>query len=162
MAVLPQCILLSTDYLKGVYSWEFVGETLWEKGTPIYEGNDALFKHPFGNTIFATATGVFYSILILIFFNNEIFCCHKSIPCRCIDILSCHFPDTCINYTDPILDITPSSTNTGQKEKKNSVTLDHETDLQPPKRLSASSVGHCNMRLQSDLNECKSSCISLA
>ena len=53
IGLLPQCILLFTDYYKGVPSWGFAGTTSWEQG--VMEDNDALIKHPYGNTILSIA-----------------------------------------------------------------------------------------------------------
>ena len=64
---IPQLILCITDYYKGVHQWEF-GMNI--PGIDDSENNDALFKHPYGNTIFATGTATVFLILITLFFGS--------------------------------------------------------------------------------------------
>ena len=55
----PQCILVISDYCKGVHQWKFTDAT----------HDDALFKHKYGNTIFAATTAILFLLLIVFFFG---------------------------------------------------------------------------------------------
>ena len=94
IGVLPQCILLFSEYYKGVPSWDFVGTALWEKD--IWEANDSLIKHPYGNTIFAVATSIFFFVLILLFFGCNCIC-----NCICPLIRCCSSSKPCIYSSAP-------------------------------------------------------------
>ena len=63
---LPQCILVISDYCKGVYHWRFGKNTYTDDSH-----DDALFKHEYGNTIFAAATASLFLLLIIFFFGFE-------------------------------------------------------------------------------------------
>ena len=98
---LPQCILLFMDHYKGVSSWDFVGYTLSAKGT--YEANDSIFKHKYGNTLFATTSLVFYFSLILVFLIGDRLFEKRGMYCKRCHVLCCTCPQNCINYADPAL-----------------------------------------------------------
>ena len=63
---LPQCILVITDYCKGVHQWKFGIDTDNDD-----THDDALFKHEYGNTIFAATTALLFLLLIAFFFGIE-------------------------------------------------------------------------------------------
>ena len=120
---IPQFILCITDYYKGVNQWEFDKNDLSGR-----ENNDALFKHPYGNTIFATATATFFLTLITLFFGSQSLFKQRGIHCRCLTILCCPCPKPCIrlskeehNHLPP-----PTSTNenTGNDSEGDQVTID--------------------------------------
>ena len=98
---LPQCVLLVTVYYKGVPSWDFIG--IQVAGQSVYQANDALFKTPYGNTIFAITSSLFFFLLIVLFFNTEMLFKRRGIHCICMHILCCPCPSPCIHYTDPSL-----------------------------------------------------------
>ena len=69
---LPQIILLTMDFYRGVVNWDFLGLAL--RPEQIIESNDALLKYRYGNTLFAIISGSFFLFLIIItFFTNKIF-----------------------------------------------------------------------------------------
>lgn len=112
IGILPQFTLLLMDYFKGVVSWEFLGNKLWlEEKKSIFEVNDALFKHPYGNTIFAILTGALYMILITLFFSNKFI--------------------HCIYYSDPFLDISNSKISGSTKaiEQRSKICEDSEINF---------------------------------
>ena len=106
---IPQCILCVTDYYKGVHQWEFgkYGPALEERPGVSYENNDALIKHPYGNTIFSITTGTFFLMLIVFFFGSQNIFKERGIHCRCLNILCCPCPGPCIRLTKSNFD--PSS-----------------------------------------------------
>ena len=113
---IPQCILCITDYYKGVHDWNFVGNSEWKKnGTLRFENNDALFKSEYGNTIFALTSATFFFGLIIIFFGSNNLFREKGIHCRCLNVLFCPCPTSCINLSEPDLD-TSSSLNTSDRK----------------------------------------------
>ena len=61
---LPQILLTILDHYKGVTSWDF--EEVYD-GIPMQD-NNALLKHPYGNTILSITTFLLYLILTTIFF----------------------------------------------------------------------------------------------
>ena len=63
---LPQCILLISDYCKGVHHWKFGRNT-----DTVDSHDDALFKQEYGNTIFAATTALLFLLLIAFFFGIE-------------------------------------------------------------------------------------------
>ena len=129
IGIFPQCILLYMDYYKGVHSWKFIGNKLWEEEEkPVFEINDALFKHPLGNSIFAITSGVFYLILIILFFGN--YCTHF------------------LNYSDPILDIAFANCSvTYTKEQKNTSKIHESKGLIQMTHMKADldEKGHTNL-----------------
>merc|ERR1712018_627526 len=69
MGCVPQILLLVLDHYKGVPSWPFTKEN--DEGQMEYntrQDSNALFKYPYGNTIFSIATLSFYLFLMTIFF----------------------------------------------------------------------------------------------
>ena len=98
---LPQCVLLLTEYYKGVRSWDFVGNTLNSQG--IWEKNDALIKSPYGNTIFAVTSCLFFFLLIVTFFRIQPLFKNYGAHCRFLYCICCPCFDTCIHYSDPNL-----------------------------------------------------------
>ena len=93
MGCVPQTLLLILDHYKGVPSWPFTEEKL--KGQFVHnedQDNNALFKYPYGNTIFSITTFSFYLFLMSIFFAwdklfqddglNCTFCKRICPPCR--------------------------------------------------------------------------------
>ena len=100
---LPQCVLLLADFYKGVHSWDFVGNTLRKQG--IWENNDALFKSPYGNTIFAVTSCLFFFFLISTFFCIQPFFKKWGVHCRFLYCLCFPCFDPCIHYSDPNLQI---------------------------------------------------------
>lgn len=70
--VLPQIILLIMDFSRGILYWDFIGSVLEEEVT--FENNSALFKHNYGNTLFATlSSALFLFLIILTFFTDKLF-----------------------------------------------------------------------------------------
>ena len=126
IGVLPQCVVLFTDYYKGVHSWEFWGNALWEKEIPVFEGNNSLFKFHFGASIFALTTGIISFILIINFFKSGYFCRNESMHCNFLNILCCPISKPCIYYTDPILDIQPALALNHVSNKDEKLTLNQE------------------------------------
>ena len=70
MGCLPQVLLISLDYYRGVTAWSF---TIVDSKGQIFrnrnQANNALLKYSYGNTIFSIATFLFYLFLIVIFFT---------------------------------------------------------------------------------------------
>ena len=67
----PQIVLVAMDFYRGIVHWDFLGNVLSYES--IYEGNDALIKYNYGNSIFAIVSGSFYLLLILFtFFTNQV------------------------------------------------------------------------------------------
>ena len=96
---LPQMILVGMDYYTGVIYWDFVGTHLAGVADRRYENNDALFKHNFGNSIFAIASGTFFLVLIVfVFFTERIFKNH-GIYCKFCNILCSPCPQSCFNLS---------------------------------------------------------------
>jgi len=99
---LPQCFLLGMEYYKGVTSWDFVGTEFMRTDRQIMEGNDALFKHQYGNTIFACISFLFCFILILSFFCSDKLSRKCGLHCKLFDILCCPSPQSCLSYNNPV------------------------------------------------------------
>ena len=92
---IPQIFLIIMDYYRGISSWNFVGIALRDES--IYENNDALFKHRYGNSMFAIVSGIFCLFLIIFtFFTDKIFKNH-GIYCKCLTILCLPCPNNGIN-----------------------------------------------------------------
>ena len=75
---LPQIILLYMEFYRGTVNWDFVGVEL--SGESLWENNDALFKHRYGNCLFASISGVLYLFLIIFAFklcSESCFVCPK-------------------------------------------------------------------------------------
>ena len=98
---LPQCVLLLTDFYKGVHSWDFIGNTLGKQ--VIWENNNALFKSPYGNTIFAVTSCLFFFLLILTFFCIKPSLKNHDVHCRFLYCLCFPCFKRCIHYSDPNL-----------------------------------------------------------
>ena len=113
---LPQCILLFTDYYRGITSWEFGSSQELE-----HKFNDALFKGKYANTIFAITTGSFFVILILTFFCSYDLLAKRGIDCKIFGV-SC--PYSCINYSAPDEPGTDSI-------QQNDVSLGSDDNLKP-------------------------------
>ena len=103
---LPQCLLLGMEYYKGVPSWDFVGTKFMRSDRQIMEGNDALFKHRYGNTLFACISFVLCFILILTFFCSDKLFRKCGLHCKVFDILCCPSPQGCLSYNNKIRDST--------------------------------------------------------
>ena len=112
---IPQLILCITDYYKGVHQWPF--ESIGSANST-HESSDALFKSPYGNTIFATVTALFFLILITIFFGTEILFKEKGLYCRCLTILCCPCPEPCIKLHDLAPDPLPSLDSSSRNENE--------------------------------------------
>ena len=87
---LPQIILVSMEYYRGVPSWDF-GTSKLE-----FEYNEALIKEQYGNTILAISSCSFFFILILMFFLNYDVLRHQEIKCE-NPWTSCAY--NCIKYS---------------------------------------------------------------
>ena len=107
---LPQVLLLITDFCKGVYSWDFISKDLGDQSEPklrmdqsrwISENNDALFKSPYGNSIFAVTSSLFFFLLILTFFCTNLLFKHCGTHCKFLYCICLPCPDPCIYYSDP-------------------------------------------------------------
>ena len=103
---IPQMVLLITDYYKGLHNWK--NEVMLSNSTD-KETNDALFKSEYGNRIFATSTSILFLALIIIFFQCDSLFRERRVHCKCLSILCCPCPNSCINYKDPSLN--PSEQN---------------------------------------------------
>ena len=112
---IPQCILCITDYYKGVYDWNFIGNSEDKYQPSKFENNDALFKSKYGNTIFAMTSATLFLGLIIIFFGSNTLFKEKGIHCQCLNGLFCPCPKPCINLTEPDLDPSSSLTTSGLK-----------------------------------------------
>ena len=98
---LPQLILISMDFYRGVVYWDFLGLILSQE--QVYENNDALFKVNYGNIWFSIITGMLFLFLIIfLFFTNIIFKTH-GIYCKCCCILCLPCPQNCINTSQELL-----------------------------------------------------------
>ena len=76
MGCLPQIILLYMEFYRGTINWDFVGVEL--SGESLWENNDALFKHRYGNCLFASISGILFLFLIIFTFStNNIFPIYK-------------------------------------------------------------------------------------
>ena len=65
----PQLLLLYMDHRRGVPSWEFSSKSVnQQKLDNDFEGNDSIFKHRLGGTLFAVISLVFFLILNISFF----------------------------------------------------------------------------------------------
>ena len=129
----PQCILLITDYVKGAYHWRYQNDS----SKPNVD-DDALFNSLHGNTIFAVSTAIFFLSLIVIFFNNKSLFKERGIHCKCLTILCCPCPNSCVNYTDLTLESEAPHPDPCESEEEEMVD-DHtnkeqqETSLNEPK-----------------------------
>ena len=56
------------EFYRGAFKWDFIGITLSIEN--IWENNDALFKHRYGNCLFASISGVLYLFLIIFTFKR--------------------------------------------------------------------------------------------
>ena len=127
---LPQCILLFTEYYKGVPSWEFVGNKLWyQNNTKIFESNDALFKYQYGNTIFATTTCTFFFSLSLLFFCTETLFKKRGIHCRFLHILCCPCSQPCLFSSGPDSNTSSSEIVTNVEHNTKDESLEKENDV---------------------------------
>ena len=54
------------EFYRGTINWDFVGVELG--GENLWQNNDALFKHRYGNCLFASISGVLYLLLIIFTF----------------------------------------------------------------------------------------------
>ena len=122
---IPQLTLCVTDYYKGVHQWEF-GKNI--PGTSDSQSNDALFKHPYGNTFFAAVTATFFLLLITLFFGSRSIFKHRGIHCRCVTILCCPCPKPCIRLShehhNPSPPLTSAIHNTSNDYERDQVTTD--------------------------------------
>ena len=83
------------DYYRGISSWDFFGIAL--RTERIYESNDALLKHRYGNSMFAIISGIICLLLIIFtFFTDKIFKNH-GIYCKTFTILCLPCPNNCVN-----------------------------------------------------------------
>ena len=92
MGCVPQTLLLVLDHYKGVPYWPFTREIRGQIEHNSNQDSNALLKYPYGNTIFAIATFLFYLFLMTIFFawdklfqDNGLICtlCKRICPpCR--------------------------------------------------------------------------------
>ena len=98
---LPQIFLCAIDYYRGVYSWEFVGNTLAKHY--IYENNSALIKYRYGNLIFSLSTSTFFFCVIILFFGTQNMFGKLGFHCRCLTVMCCPCPNPCIHIVDPTL-----------------------------------------------------------
>merc|ERR1712154_666975 len=97
---LPQIILITTDFQRGIVEWDFLSFALHPE--VIFENNDALFKLRYGNILFAVISClVFASLTILFFLTDKIF---KNIGmyCKCCTILCFPCPQNCSNLTSQL------------------------------------------------------------
>ena len=105
---LPQIILFCMEFYRGIVNWDFVEIVLEKEG--VYESNDALFKHRYGNCLFASISGIlFLSLIIFTFSTNNIFKTRNTY-CKC-GFLSSICPQNFINFSkilclSPTLEIT--------------------------------------------------------
>ena len=112
---LPQIILLFMNFYRGIIEWDFLGSAL-EPEKWIFERNDALFKSPYGNSVFAIISGVvFLFLIILTFFTDKIFG-NYGVFCKCCSIVCFPCPQNCFNLSNKlsptiILDDTSSRDN---------------------------------------------------
>ena len=142
MGCLPKTLLLVLDHYKGVPSWPFTEENDYGQiERNVYQDNNALFKYPYGNTIFATATFSFYLFLMTIFFSwDKIF---KE------DGLLCTF---CKSIPNPC----PNPCSTPQSEDPDPSTVDdneNELDLEQSSRASTSAGSIQDNESVASLNE---------
>ena len=92
---IPQILLIIMDYYRGISSWNFIGIAL--RTESIWEINDALFKHRYGNSMFAVISGIICLLLIIFtFFTDKIFKNH-GIYCKTFTILCLPCPNNCVN-----------------------------------------------------------------
>ena len=97
---IPQCILIVSDYYKGVHNWEFAGiHSSGNDEVNEFEANDALFKSKYGNIIFASSTITICLTTITFFFGSGWFFRNRGIHCRFLTFLCCPCPAPCISYT---------------------------------------------------------------
>ena len=76
LGCLPQIMLLYMEFYRGTVNWDFVGSDLIKEN--IYENNGALFKHWYGNCLFASISGIWFLFLIIFTFSaNKIVPTHK-------------------------------------------------------------------------------------
>ena len=115
----PQMFLILSEFLKGTPSWTFIGGRLQtdpecSPGCPVFETNDALIKHPYGNIVFAGLSSAFYLILILTFFFKE----GDSLCAPCLM--------GCLNY-DP--DSLPDDTETDKNDSSQPIDKPQDPNL---------------------------------
>ena len=124
---IPQLILCISDYYRGVHQWEF-GRDIDTELIMEIENNDALFKHAYGNTIFATVTATFFLLLIILFFGSQSIFIKRGIHCRCLTILCCPCPNPCIKLSasdpDPLTSLTSSNQNIRNEGEGDKVSTD--------------------------------------
>ena len=124
---IPQLILCITDYYKGVHQWKF-GTNINNEFISVGENNDALFKHPYGNTIFATATATIFLILIILFFGSQSLLKEEGHHCKCLPILCCPCPKPCSRSSasdpDPLTLLTSSNQTTRNESERDKVSTD--------------------------------------
>ena len=73
---MPQIFLICFEFYKGTPTWNFIGGQYKEENEiqiskSIFEVNDALIKHPYGNIIFGGVTFILNLTLISIFFFTD-------------------------------------------------------------------------------------------
>ena len=76
----PQFVLLFMEYYKGVPEWRSQPEIL-------YEHNDGLFKHKYGNIAFAITSGITFFVLTLLFFCTNLMFDREEILNRIFNII---------------------------------------------------------------------------
>ena len=111
MGCLPQTLLLVLDHHKGVPSWPFTRVNHYD-GQIVHnanQDNNALFKSPYGNTIFAIATFSFYLFLMTIFFAWDKIFKEDGLLCTLFKSIPNPFPNPCCNPQSE--DSDPSSSN---------------------------------------------------
>ena len=113
---LPQIVLLTMDFYRGVVNWDFLGLAL--RPEQIIENNDALLKYRYGNTLFAIISGSFFLFLIIItFFTNKIFKNHLTLDKETSPPLSLQNNTNLSNdESDSVLDI--KDTNENEEDPK--------------------------------------------
>lgn len=93
IGVFPQIILIASDIIRGVITWNFIESNLKER---IIQNSDTIMKHRFGNIIFSVISiFVFLIIFILLLETDKLFS-NKGLFCRLCKILCCPCPNPCL------------------------------------------------------------------
>jgi hypothetical protein len=94
IGILPHTLLIVSDIKRGILKWNFHESN---HSRFIFQNNDTLFKHQYGNITFATAMIVVSSILLLVFFTTKRLFRNKGVYCKVLNIMCCPFLNPCLN-----------------------------------------------------------------
>jgi hypothetical protein len=94
IGILPHVILTISDIKRGIINWNF-HESIASKY--IFQNNDALLKHQYGNITFATTMICLSSFLILVFFGSEKLFRNRGVSCKVFNILFRPFINPCLD-----------------------------------------------------------------